>query len=199
MKVYFIRHGESVANQNHVMAGQTDMELTAVGRAQAEAVGAKLRKIPFDAVYSSDLSRAWETCERALGKVSYTRDARLREIDVGTLVGLTARECTERYGQGHFDAREKLDFSPYGGECREDLLRRIRSFLKELQRSEYERVAVFTHGGLILALLEAIWGFAVSGQKIHRANCMVSALEYTEGVWRLYGWNMFDAEKQQEI
>jgi len=199
MKVYFIRHGESVANQNHVMAGQTDMKLTDNGRDQAKAVGAKLREIPFDAVYSSDLSRAWETCELALGKVPYVKDARLREIDVGTLVGLTAEECTERYGQGHFDAREKLDFSPYGGECREDLLRRIRSFLKELQRSEYERVAVFTHAGLILALLEAIWGFAVSGKKIHRANCMVAALEYTEGIWRLYGWNMFDAEKQQEI
>ena len=199
MKVYFIRHGESVANKKHVMAGQTDMKLTAVGRAQAEAVGVHLRKIPFDAVYSSDLSRAWETCERALGKVPYVKDARLREIDVGELMGLTAEECTRRFREEHFGARERLDFSLYGGESREALLERIRSFLSELEQTEYERVAVFTHGGLMLSLLEAIWGFAVSGGKIHRANCMVAALEYKEDVWRLYGWNMFDAEKQQEI
>ena len=197
--IYLIRHAEAEGNLYRIFQGHKDVMLTERGELQVRALAERFREIPVDAVYSSDLSRAWETCELALGKVPYVKDARLREIDVGTLVGLTAEECTERYGQGHFDAREKLDFSPYGGECREDLLRRIRSFLKELQRSEYERVAVFTHAGLILALLEAIWGFAVSGKKIHRANCMVAALEYTEGIWRLYGWNMFDAEKQQEI
>lgn len=190
MKVYFIRHGESVANQKGVMAGQTDMKLTDNGRDQAKAVGAKLRKIPFDAVYSSDLSRAWETCELALGKVPYVKDARLREIDVGELVGLTAEECTKRYGKEHFDGRKRLDFSLYGGENREEFLSRIRSFLAELEGQSYENVAVFSHAGLILSLLEVIWGFAVSGRRIRRPNCMVAVLEYSEGVWRLFGWNI---------
>lgn len=192
MKVYFIRHGESVANLNKVMAGQTDMPLTARGERQARDVGEHLRRMDFDAVYASDLSRAYRTCELALPDCKYVTDARLREIDVGDLVGLSAEECNRRYGAAHIEAREQLDFSAYGGESRAELLARIRAFLADLERTGDTRVAVFTHGGLMLALLEAIWGLAVSGQKIHRANCMVSALEYTEGVWRLYGWNMFD-------
>ena len=190
MRVYFIRHGESVANLQKVMAGQTDMPLTALGREQAERVGSYLQKIPFDKVYASDLSRAMDTCRLALPEAAFETDARLREIDVGELVGLSGDDCTLCFGEGHLDAREQLNFAAYGGEDRQDLLPRIRAFLEDLEQRSYQNVAVFTHGGLMLALLEAIWGTPVSADRVYRGNCMVMALEYNGEIWSLYGWNM---------
>ena len=48
MKLFLIRHGESVANLEHCFAGQTDSKLTALGITQAQAIRGALAGIPFD-------------------------------------------------------------------------------------------------------------------------------------------------------
>merc|ERR1711962_279730 len=58
-----VRHGQAESNlKEGVTHGCTESPLTEMGRSQAQQVGARLRDEKFDLVYSSDLSRAYDTC-----------------------------------------------------------------------------------------------------------------------------------------
>jgi len=67
MRVYFVRHAESEANAQDIFSS-LDPEvypLTAIGRAQAEAVAQRFETegVRFDHIYASDLLRARQTAE----------------------------------------------------------------------------------------------------------------------------------------
>ena len=63
--VYFLRHGETDANINGIIQGQSDVPLNENGIIQAEIAGKRMLKMHFDAIYSSDLSRAAKTAQYA--------------------------------------------------------------------------------------------------------------------------------------
>ena len=56
-----VRHGETAANQGNIIQGQTDVPLSETGEEQARILGRRWKNKKFDAVYSSDLSRAMRT------------------------------------------------------------------------------------------------------------------------------------------
>lgn len=64
--IYFVRHGQSVANADKMCAGCTDVELTELGRMQALEAGAELARsnVVIDKIVTSPLKRARETAER---------------------------------------------------------------------------------------------------------------------------------------
>ena len=59
--LYFIRHGESEANERDAFIGHTDLDLTRLGHQQAQMAAEYLRAIPADVIYASDLKRAYNT------------------------------------------------------------------------------------------------------------------------------------------
>ncbi|MEV0717540.1 histidine phosphatase family protein [Asanoa sp. NPDC050611] len=61
-----LRHGRTTANTDGGLAGRQPVELDETGRAQAVAVGARLRALPLGAVVSSPLIRCRQTLELAL-------------------------------------------------------------------------------------------------------------------------------------
>ena len=61
MELILIRHGESVANREGRIQGQADYPLSQEGAEQAERLAQWLAAEPIDCIYSSDLSRAYET------------------------------------------------------------------------------------------------------------------------------------------
>ena len=73
-KVFFIRHGESTANEANVYSGVTDVSLTKFGIKQAQSAGADLKKkgIQLDAVYTSHLVRTRKTAAVALFEAGLT-------------------------------------------------------------------------------------------------------------------------------
>jgi len=67
--VYFIRHGESTANEANVYSGVTDVPLTRFGIRQAQAAGVDMRNKEIDrldAIYTSHLVRTRQTAATAL-------------------------------------------------------------------------------------------------------------------------------------
>lgn len=60
--IYIVRHGQSEGNVDHV-AGGPDPKLTALGQKQIRNVKKKLKNISFDAIFSSDMTRAIQTAE----------------------------------------------------------------------------------------------------------------------------------------
>ncbi|MDB6164748.1 MAG: histidine phosphatase super family protein [Xanthomonadaceae bacterium] len=99
MRILLARHGETAWNAEGRYQGQEDIVLSAVGEAQACALGERLKSVPIDRAVASPLSRARRTAELALGPERVgllTTDAGLMEIAHGQWEGLLASEIRER-------------------------------------------------------------------------------------------------------
>jgi probable phosphomutase (TIGR03848 family) len=64
--VLLLRHGRTTANADGGLAGRRPVELDDTGRAQAAAVGDRLKAVPLAAVVTSPLIRCRQTLELAL-------------------------------------------------------------------------------------------------------------------------------------
>lgn len=98
--IILVRHGQSEANLSDTFAGHSGYSLTPLGREQAARTAEYIKKTyPVDAVYSSDLPRAFQTAEytaRAFG-LPITTDAHFREICAGDWEGVHFDQLTQQY------------------------------------------------------------------------------------------------------
>ena len=99
MSVYFVRHGESLANVNGTAAGaEDDSPLTEKGLRDAQAVAREITKriatgeLHINKIVSSPLRRARQTAEiisqEALGGLPVEVDQRWRERVSGKAAGM---------------------------------------------------------------------------------------------------------------
>lgn len=95
---FFLRHGESEANRERLIAGSTNTPLTAKGRLQAAQGAERLTGCGLQAIYTSPLARAHDTAAivaRVL-EMPYTVVAGLEERDWGVMEGLPLSAITDR-------------------------------------------------------------------------------------------------------
>jgi broad specificity phosphatase PhoE len=171
--ITLVRHGESVGNLADTRAHESqsevldledrdaDVVLSPTGREQADALRAWLSspagraEVP-DAVVSSPYRRAAETAERALAEhdIHVVQDERLRERDLGVFDGLTGRGIRARYPE-ESARRERLGkfyYQPPSGESWCDVVLRVRSLLRDLERLSGARLWLFTHQAVIMTV-----------------------------------------------
>ena len=182
MKLYLIRHGQTDNNVKRLFSGWYPAQLTDEGREQARRVGQRLRGLSFDRVYASDLDRTVETAGLIFPDCEVMPISDLREIHVGSLGG-------RPYAEGDARLNHSGDFTPFGGEGREQLLARISRFLHEVEDLPCDRIAAVTHGAWICHVLDVISGGFVGTRHTLCENCSVSVLEHTDRGWRLIKWN----------
>jgi len=184
MRLYVVRHGESVTNQSKTWTGWTDVPLTEKGEQDAAKAGELLKGITFDKVFASDLIRARRTAEIALPGCRYETTPLIREINVGDLAGQPVAVLTRE--QRKLVARE--GYTSFGGETRQELFDRVSRFMKQLEELECETVAAFSHGGWLRAILGSVVGVDLPSEHVCCNNCTVGIFEYVDGIWRLYSW-----------
>ena len=104
-KIVFMRHGESVWNQENRFTGWTDVGLTAKGQGEAKAAGQLLaaQGYSFDVAYTSVLSRAIKTLWTVLEEmdrmwIPVQHSWRLNERHYGALQGLDKAETAAKFG-----------------------------------------------------------------------------------------------------
>jgi broad specificity phosphatase PhoE len=158
LEVCLVRHAQSVSNANGVWQGQGDSPLSDMGRTQAEALSWALEGGRYDVVLSSDLSRAANTAKAAGTDVEH--DPAWREIDVGEWEGLTMDQVVRRFPEQIAALRERKAFAIGGGESWPEVFQRADESLATLRRRMPDggRAIVFTHGGIIAALLSGLLG-----------------------------------------
>jgi broad specificity phosphatase PhoE len=152
--IYLARHGESDWNVERRWQGHADRPLTDRGRGQAQDLAARLARVHLDAVYSSDLRRAWETAEAVASAkgLDVIRLPELREVDVGSWSGLTRDECEARFPEAF--ARWRAGGSGWDdGESYEEMGERIVEAIGRLA-AEHQggAILVVSHGGPIRAV-----------------------------------------------
>lgn len=146
VELVLVRHGATDASDAGRFNGWADIPLNERGRAQASALRDVLSGI-YDGIWSSDLARTIETA--AIASMTATTDPRLRELDFGDLEGTTWEECSSEV------RRSLLDFDSFvapGGETTQELRARVDDFISSLGAGRH---LLFTHGGVIRALLRA--------------------------------------------
>jgi probable phosphoglycerate mutase len=157
-RISFVRHGESVANVRGVWQGHGDAPLSALGREQAAALGARLAASRFDLIESSDLSRAFHTSQ-SLGVPVVTNPA-FREIDLGAWEGLTREEVAMRFPDEVRALRAGQAIRIGGAESWDDLYLRTKTAIEALRaRLEAgQHAVVFSHGGVVSTVFAALLG-----------------------------------------
>lgn len=167
LELWLIRHGETDWNAQRRWQGQSDVPLNALGRQQAQALAKRLSKQRFDAVHSSDLSRAYETAQLVFPHYTITPEPRLRELNFGSFEGKTWEELQEAEAAMLRRWREDpYACQPPGGEQFGQVVERTKAWYLELPPSG--KIAAVAHGGTIRALTYAItgtpsgagWGFS---------------------------------------
>jgi alpha-ribazole phosphatase len=160
--VYLVRHGEVEHAAEGRFFGHTDVELSATGRLQVEALARQLAPEKLDAVYASDLRRARDSAAplaRTRGLTPIVVPA-LREAAMGQWEGLTFREIRERDPEAMAAWFANLETFPFpGGESLQHLRARVLPALGEiLARHAGARVAVVAHGGTNRVILAEALG-----------------------------------------
>lgn len=146
-----------------------DVELSDLGRRQADAVGAHLRHERIDAVWSSDLIRAHHTAEAIASHhgLEVVVDPRLREIDAFASVpaGRTALDVLGEDGlaemRRRFLAEQRWEAFPLS-EPVDEFRRRIAEVFDAIvgRRAEHERVVVVSHTVVMNLFLARLLGLA---------------------------------------
>ena len=160
LTLFVIRHGETVFNAENRFQGHCDSRLTETGRRQVSSLGARMAKMAFDTLISSDLGRARETATiiaKYTGHPVQT-DSRLRERHYGVLEGLTVPEINA----GYVDVMDRLEANdpdyviPEGESHRQHYQRNIDA-IKEVKTGKYgSKVALVAHGGVLDSLFRYV-------------------------------------------
>lgn len=192
-RLYLVRHGESEWNtQRRVQDNHSGNGLSEVGVKQAERLGLRLRDLEFDRVYCSDVQRAVETAEIALGGVDDVEFMNtLREISFGGWEGKHVQQIVEEYpGMMEKWFNQPTSVSIDGGEDMVDFRERVVETFDEItDRIDSGNVLVITHGGVICSYLTYILGMDIDDLwsfSLPNASLTTISLEYRPRL-RLFG------------
>jgi 2,3-bisphosphoglycerate-dependent phosphoglycerate mutase len=158
--VTFLRHGESVGNQENRFQGQADFPLTDKGREQARALAEywKSDGITFDQCFASPLMRAKETAEIVTSalNIPLLMESLWLEMDNGRLAGLRDDEI-------YWDEPKFL--TPYTrmgetGESRHEVFLRAGRGIQSILDCKPGRYLVVSHGGILNMAMYSILSIA---------------------------------------
>ncbi|NJN15231.1 MAG: histidine phosphatase family protein [Oscillochloris sp.] len=190
--LFLIRHGETDWNMQGRWQGHADVPLNDIGRRQAALVAARLRdeSVVFDAIYSSDLARAFQTAWEigAAVKVAVQLLPSLREIDLGNWSGLTYEEMREKYPTEIALLDQGQDIPRGGAETLAAMQRRVVEAVDAIAaHHKGECLALVTHGGCIRMMLAHAERFAGDGFKRypHIGNTSISVVTIVDGRWQI--------------
>ncbi len=188
--ILLVRHGESAANRDNVFAGNYDAELLPRGYEQARLTAQYIKEnFAVDAVYSSDLSRAYNTALCIAGELDLpvTADRRFREIDAGVWDGVAFKQIIKDYPQEFQAWVSDIGHSVCpGGENIQELGERIMSALCERAReNDRKTIVIASHATSVrVAYALAKYGKACDMEKLSwPSNASVSVLYYDNGIW----------------
>ena len=192
-KLFIARHGETVWNKEGRIQGHTDVVLSEQGLKQARSLAQRLKSVPFDAAYASDLSRASQTAGVILEgrNLPVSPTASLREYHKGAFEGMTEPELRARFPDEYpgYIAKD-LDYAPDGGESTRQVSDRMTTAIIDIKdRHLDDNVLVVGHGGSLRAAMMALLGMPMDANwRFVFGNCTLTIVDtyHDNAVLRLF-------------
>jgi probable phosphoglycerate mutase len=181
MKLFCIRHGETVYNLAGRIQGQADSHLSPLGFKQCEAMADVLAGEPIELIVSSPLARAIESsrCLAEKLKLDVATDPRLMEINAGIFQEHTWPEINEKYPDMAAKWRTSdPDFRIPGGESRRDVMTRAGAAFDAIHKGGHKTVVVMAHGGSLSAGLKYLLGIPAERNPFSFSNGSISTLTW---------------------
>lgn len=162
MKLFIVRHGQTLWNKEHRLQGKYNSDLTKLGREQAIILGEYLKKnnIQIDHFISSPLGRAYETARLISSSEEIIVRENLAEMAFGTWEGKDLDEIkkeAEEEFYNFFNEAHKYDSSINKGESFASLEKRVREELSYLTSTyKNKNILIVSHGVTIKMIFSII-------------------------------------------
>jgi probable phosphoglycerate mutase len=192
-RIIALRHGETAWNVDTRIQGQLDVALNETGWWQARQAARALQGEAIDAIYASDLSRAFETA-RAIGDavgVPPVPTPSLRERHFGLFQTRTWAEIESAWPDQAQRWRTRVpDWAPEGGESLLALRERIARTVGDLaSRHLGQQVVLVAHGGVLDVLYRLATGQDLQAPRTWSlGNASLNRLLWTPQGLTLVGW-----------
>jgi broad specificity phosphatase PhoE len=186
-EMLLVRHGQSTANAQGIWQGQMDFPLSEEGRRQASLAGTGLSGERFEGLYSSPLSRAFETAEIIRDRTGFAGEVvplgGLSERHGGILEGHTWAEQEHRnpeLAEKFLALPEEERWPLVGAETDEEVIARFEAALESIRvlHPAGSRLVVVSHGGVMRAYLREHFGPEVLPGNRRAANASITRLQW---------------------
>ncbi len=182
-RLYLIRHGETLWNIERRAQGIKNIELSQRGIAQGKLLAQRLKKQKIDIIYSSDLSRAYETASiigKEIDKPVYTLPE-IREMNFGDWEGLTMSEIKENY-KDIYDSWKNTPHTAIipGAETliqvQERVMKGVHRIIKE---NKGKNIIMVSHGVAIKTIIFNLLDIDLSNyKKIRQDNTAINIIDF---------------------
>ncbi|MET3557643.1 putative phosphoglycerate mutase [Streptococcus rupicaprae] len=215
LKLFFLRHGQTQFNVYRRLQGWSNSQLTEKGITVAQEAGRAFSDISFEAVYSSDLTRAIETgriflAQRDQQQPPIQEVKKLREVGFGYYEGLYGPEVwkiAEDRARDVYDLEEdavitegmKLNMLKELDPAQ--LAENYDDFSSRLLDAMADIVGHHSHGNLLLvshsSAIKALFNLLDPDYKtdVDPENGSVSVMTYENGRYRVVAYNIFNREE----
>lgn len=158
MKLILVRHGETFENIRKISQGHMNSQLSPLGVEQSKKIAQRLKDVPLDVVFTSDLDRASHTCREIVKfheNITVIETSILREQAKGVFEGKTKEErnkllANETGPQG----APYHEWHPKDGERLVDVWDKVIPFIENIkQKYSGKNVLIVSHGGPISCIL----------------------------------------------
>jgi len=187
MRIFLIRHGETKGNREGYFRGRSDFPLNENGIRQAKALGEALKNSGIQVIYSSPLSRAFETARW----VAETTDAEIlieegfNNINLGPWEGRKKDEIKKKYPEEFktwITIPEKLNLDGVESvlQVQDRSVKTLKKIINELSEREIQTFAVVTHRAVLKPLIAGVLDIKIPFfWKIHVDTSSYSILDYS--------------------
>ena len=199
--VYFVRHGQSVANISAVYQ-PPDSPLSAEGWKQARCIARRIAKLSFGALISSPFRRAKETAQAIAEETGlepeyselFVERIKPSSINGAPIENEAARETWRRWEESLYTPSMRVE----DGENFEDIIGRADEALGFLGERTEAALAVVTHGFFLRTLIARALFADMLTEKAFKRFQSVASMENTgltvlrwrgETGWRLWIYN----------
>ncbi len=186
LKLYFLRHGETIYSQTGGYCGNLDPDLTPEGMLMAEELATAYQSISWQAIFVSPMKRTIATAKplcQAIGLEMQLREG-LKEINYGAWEGLTNAYVKENYGEDYVRwLMEPAWNPPTGGETAIEISSRASLMVNEVQRKYTDgNVLIVSHKATIRVILCNLMGIDLGRyrDRIDMPAASISIVEFYE-------------------
>lgn len=165
-KLFLIRHGLTEWNKLNKFQGSSNTLLCEEGIEQAKKLADRLKPYKFDAIYSSDLSRAYETALYIAQPhhMTVNKIPELREIHFGEWEGLTKEEIINLKKYDFIRWKNSPHSTEFPGEgslvkVQQRVMKGIQAILN---RHQNENIVIVSHGASLKIIILSLLGMDLS-------------------------------------
>jgi len=188
--IYLVRHGQTAWNKEEIFRGRSDVPLNETGLREASSAAEYFRGMEVQAIYSSPLSRAWQTAQKISEVVrrEITPLEGINDMSFGKWEGQPLRDVQKNHNEMYrqwIEAPHLLKIP--GGESLDEVRTRAMAALEEVIRSHPQKTLILvSHRVINKVLICGILGLDNSHfWQIGQDTTAINLIRYRNGTYAL--------------